>query len=463
MNRVSPRRLTSHRLHAVATGVALTALLTSCQQAASPPDVIETLATFTVNSTSDAHDANPGNGRCETAPGNGVCTLRAAIEEANARTAYPTDIITLPAGSYKLTLGELVIQDSLYLHGASSRSTVIDGDNRSRVLVIQKVSADPTVHISKVKVQKGSGGSFQNGGGMFVSSGSYLFLSNSVVTNNKGSQFGGGISNAGYLQLFRTRVSNNSVPLGAGGGQTASGGGIFSFASGITKIERSTISGNEATRGGGIRNGGGRLEVVNSTISGNRAVTRGGGIMSHGITVISSSTITNNQANLSGYGTSSEVSFGGGIYNTGTVSIGKTILAGNLDNRSSFDSNYAPDCYSKATPELPSVYMTSHRSNLVGVVNGNCNFRDSIWGDPVFDFVGTASAPLNARLSPLGGYGGGTPTHALLSGSPAIDKATSGTSASFFDRPSKDQRGKTRPRDGDGNGSAQCDIGSFER
>jgi hypothetical protein len=288
-------------------------------------------------------------------------------------------------------------------------------------------------------------------------------LSQSVVINNSATQFGGGISNAGYLQLYRTRVSNNRVPLGTGGGQTASGGGIFNFSSGIIKIERSTISGNEATRGGGIRNGGGRLEVVNSTISGNKAVTRGGGIMTSGITNISSSTITNNQANLPGYGASSEVKFGGGIYNEGTVSIGKTILAGNVDNRSSFDSNYAPDCYSKPTPDLPSVYMTSHRSNLVGVVNGNCNFRDSIWGDPIFDFVGSTTAPLNPRLSPLGSYGGGTQTHALLDGSPAVDNATYGTSASFFNCPSTDQRGRTRPRDGDGNGSAQCDIGSFER
>src|SRR5438874_4925567 len=39
---------------------------------------------FVVNSTGDADDAFPGDGNCETAVGNGVCTLRAAIEEANA-------------------------------------------------------------------------------------------------------------------------------------------------------------------------------------------------------------------------------------------------------------------------------------------------------------------------------------------------------------------------------------------
>ena len=39
---------------------------------------------FVVNSTGDGNDAFPGDGNCETQVGNGVCTLRAAIEEANA-------------------------------------------------------------------------------------------------------------------------------------------------------------------------------------------------------------------------------------------------------------------------------------------------------------------------------------------------------------------------------------------
>src|SRR6516164_5100449 len=40
-------------------------------------------AVFTVNSPFDVSDSNAGDGVCETAPGNGVCTLRAAIEETN--------------------------------------------------------------------------------------------------------------------------------------------------------------------------------------------------------------------------------------------------------------------------------------------------------------------------------------------------------------------------------------------
>src|SRR5688572_29719999 len=45
-----------------------------------------------VNNNGDATDATPGDGICETAAGNGMCTLRSAIVEANATAA--SDIIT---------------------------------------------------------------------------------------------------------------------------------------------------------------------------------------------------------------------------------------------------------------------------------------------------------------------------------------------------------------------------------
>jgi hypothetical protein len=57
-------------------------------------------ATFTVNSTADAVDAHPGDGVCADASGH--CTLRAAVMEANALSG--PDTITLPAGTYTLTI-----------------------------------------------------------------------------------------------------------------------------------------------------------------------------------------------------------------------------------------------------------------------------------------------------------------------------------------------------------------------
>lgn len=57
-------------------------------------------ATFTVNDAGDAGDVNPGDGICATA--GSVCTLRAAIEEANATAG--ADIVEFAIGSGPATL-----------------------------------------------------------------------------------------------------------------------------------------------------------------------------------------------------------------------------------------------------------------------------------------------------------------------------------------------------------------------
>src|SRR5262245_3954737 len=64
------------------------ALALPCLTAKARPTLPSDSLTFTVNTTADDPDAVIGDGLCETISGNGVCTLRAAIEEANAQ---PTD------------------------------------------------------------------------------------------------------------------------------------------------------------------------------------------------------------------------------------------------------------------------------------------------------------------------------------------------------------------------------------
>ncbi|HKH19789.1 MAG TPA: choice-of-anchor Q domain-containing protein, partial [Gammaproteobacteria bacterium] len=68
--------------------------------------------------------------------------------------------------------------------------------------------------------------------------------------------------------------------------------------------------------------------------------------------------------------------------------------------------------------------------------------------------------PLGEILSPtLANNGRPTRTHALVGGSPALDTVTDGTCPP----PNRDQRGVSRPQDGDNDGAAICDTGSFER
>src|SRR5687768_13520300 len=89
--------------------------------------------TFTVDTTVDARDAAPGNGVCATSAS--ACSLRAAIEEANARPG--ADVVVVPAGTYALGIrpvnqndiatGDLDITDSVAIEGAGDGATIVDG------------------------------------------------------------------------------------------------------------------------------------------------------------------------------------------------------------------------------------------------------------------------------------------------------------------------------------------------
>lgn len=58
-------------------------------------------ATFVVTTTMEAVDSNIGNGVCATSAG--ACSLRAAVQEANASNA--TDAVQVPAGTNTITRG----------------------------------------------------------------------------------------------------------------------------------------------------------------------------------------------------------------------------------------------------------------------------------------------------------------------------------------------------------------------
>lgn len=99
-------------------------------------------ATFAVAATQDIKDVNLKDNLCGTATG--TCTLRAAIEQSNFTQGK--DTISLPAGNYVLTLGELVIEDNLDIRGQGAGTirsdgtiagkTIIDGNKKSRVFLI---------------------------------------------------------------------------------------------------------------------------------------------------------------------------------------------------------------------------------------------------------------------------------------------------------------------------------------
>ena len=81
-------------------GIAITAALLIGGVWLSTSSTTVFAADFTVNNTTDAVDADTGDGICEVTPG--ICSLRAAIMQANA-LAGP-DTINVPAGTYELTI-----------------------------------------------------------------------------------------------------------------------------------------------------------------------------------------------------------------------------------------------------------------------------------------------------------------------------------------------------------------------
>ncbi len=175
---------------------------------------------FVVNSTADAVDANPGDGLCQTS--GGACTLRAAVQEANASPG--ADTISLPAGTYTLSIsgagedaaasGDLDISDDLTISGAGSGTTIVragssPGTGVDRVFHVTAGGATVVIEGVDVRFGNATGGWPTGAGGGIFNTGS-LTVRDAAVTQNSGDNSGGGIYNyGGTLTVLRSTVSGN--------------------------------------------------------------------------------------------------------------------------------------------------------------------------------------------------------------------------------------------------------------
>jgi CSLREA domain-containing protein len=455
---------------------------------------------FLVNSTLDASDVNSGDGICETAAGNGVCTLRAAVNESNALPGE--DAIIVPAGGYTLTMletyedmygGGLYITDTLTISGAGLTQTIIDGGGDALKSRIFAIGGPIQVEISGLTMRNGRPGQTGSGGGVFASGSSTLTLTN-VIISGCYSYAAGGIAIGSNLNLISTTLINNrssaagGILAGTGSvititdsaiisnvatGSNVGGGGLI-IASGATAIiKRSVIASNTAINGGG--GGGiysdGALTIEDSIIQYNANV----GIYTNGPFVLKRSTIDHNHGggiaiNSGGAALiNSTISFnttdwhGGGLYiSQGPVTLQNVTIGDNVADSDhngagvgggiyntghpvslvnsivarNSDSGQAPDC---------SGILASQDYNLIQQLSG-CTLTG------VLTHTITGRDPLLGRLQ---NNGGTTWTRALLPGSPAIDAGDN------LSCETTDQRGFSRPYDSSGNG-AICDIGAYE-
>jgi len=327
-------------------------------------------AGFTVNNISDVHDAKPGDGLCEIPNGKGVCTLRAAIDEANALAGKSAHQIAVPAGTYLLFLGELTVQAHVEITGAGAATTIVDGQRASRILT---VNASAGANLKGLTLRNGNAGPTNFGGGI-LNLGS-LTLADSVVRNNLAGNEGGGIANnkSSFLTLLTSTVSYNESGSG--------GGGILNYGN-FTAVN-STISNNKARfmgGGPGIYRGGGLLNGCQGCIQ--------------GLAFILNTTIAENAAEVGG---------GAGI----------AVISGEVDIKNSIiNSDPINNCYGT---------LKSFGYNLES--GKTCGLTAA--GDKPQTIV---------QLGPLQDNGGPTPTHAPQIGSAAIDGGTNFECPAFDQR-----------------------------
>lgn len=243
-----------------------------------------------------------------------------------------------------------------------------------------------------------------NDRGAGIYNASILTLTHGKITNNTGGIYGGGIYNepAGDISATEVYIAANVTRMG---------GGLFN--KGPARFYQSGFGYNEGNRGqgGAIYNqdSDAALTLENVTISGNTGLLGGGGIRNEGGSFqINFSTIAYNNND--------------GINNTG---------AGEAYMRNSIIAGHSGGNCTGTPPDSHGFNIDS--AHTCGFVEPS-DLNDT---DPL--------------LGPLAKNGGWSPTHALLSGSPALDSADPDRCIP------QDEREIARPQ------GARCDRGGYEK
>jgi hypothetical protein len=271
-----------------------------------------------------------------------------------------------------------------------------------------------------------SGKIFSYAGGVFA--GEYLVLDHSTLSGNTtktltGTSAGGGAVVVGKLHSKYSTITENKA-IGSGATNNyGEGGGLIGLSLSYAIIDSSTIDHNQADEVGGVAivSGTAQATLSNSTISSNVAnATIGGASFNIPVTISNSTVAFNNGGSLGG----------GGLYlNSMSAVINSSIIADNAPAGMVAGKAVGADIGGSA-PITGAFNLIQHSSIAVPA--------DTLTTDP--------------RLSPLGCHGGPTRTHALLTGSPAIDAGFADAAINY------DQRGSGFVR----SAGTSADIGAYE-
>ena len=313
-------------------------------------------STWMVNTMTDEND-----GSCF-----GDCSLRDAV-----LLAQPGDTINFASGGVlKLTLGEIVIDESLTIVGPGNYGgLIVSANDSSRHFVID---SGAQVKISGMLLNHGYIDEYadQHRGGSILNSG-YLILENmslfsNVVVEDLGSSAfgleGGAIYNSGILIINNSFINGNTAENEGGGifnktgaqltldnvvmqGNTSGGdGGALYVGGSYVKITNSTLSANSANYGGGMALEGNATAIIEkSSISDNDTVYGGGGLSAGwgSSLTISDTTIHGNSATI----------WGGGIFASSIpqLDINNSAISGNMITNNSKPSYSGAGVYMKAS------------------------------------------------------------------------------------------------------------------
>lgn len=404
----------------------------------------EASATITVNSTANIIKA-----------GDGKCTLREAIRNANANADLTAGDCARGRGADTIVLGKkqkytlavidnrVVGQGGIGLPQISSPIT-IQGNGS---LITRSPDARPfrifwvehnRLTLNDLRLANGDADT-NPGGAVFMNQGT-LTLRNCSLNNNQ-AESGGAIWNgSGTLTVVNCNVLNNEAEYG---GAIRTEGGVGNA---NTLIHHSTFEHNTATGQGGALYDRGTLSIAYTTFLTNQAPNGGALYLYQDQATVTASTFTLNNAEQGSASSndSSQVTFtnvtiagntttsGGALFTqVGATGLANTIIANQLSGQ---------NC--------------SVASGTLNDNGGNLRFPSSDTS-----CVGTFGDP---KLGPLAKNGGPTQTMYPQSGSAAIDGGNNLYCAPIAGNPVLDQRGLTRPQDSDGNGSSICDIGAVE-
>lgn len=413
---------------------------------APPPDILAG-ANIVVTETEDENNAD------------GDCSLREAIRSAELNVVTDgcpaggaTDTITLAADTYDIVDSHIGSTTSFTIQGQGVGQTVIRGDGDNRLFSF--IGKDAAVRLNDLTLADGFLNGLINGGAIY-NQGTLSILRASIVDNSAGF-VGGAIYNGQGADLS----VNESTLYGnvARGGK----GGAAIFNSGNATVRDSTISANgdaaEGSNGGAITNSEGATLIVERSLFADNTTDLanddtldylGGAIDNEGTASFTNVTFSGNTAgfggaivneasgtlmltNVTAYNNRHEV--GGGDFdafrNAGTMQARNTIVLGGG---------------SGAAGDVKVVEHNCGGDNAIVSLGGNIETGTSCGFDQPSDRQHT-----NPLLGTLADNGGLTETHAILAGSPAIDRGA------LAGCPDDDQRGQPRPQ---GNG---CDAGAYE-